>query len=117
MLAAYEPKIHSLSKCVPSVLVSGGVVLGSEHAGRTRFCLNVSVGSFCRLQLSFLHMLLPIPRKAPITTAPISIVAESSVSGHPLCPWLSFSSPLKDTRPLSCLSFSSPFSLCSAHSC
>lgn len=118
MLAAYEPKIHSFSKCVPSVLVSGGVVLGSEHAGRTRFCLHVSVGSLWRLQLPFLHMLLPIPRETPITAAPTTcLVAESAVSGRPLRPWWSFASPLKDTCPLSCISFSSPWSLSSAHSC
>lgn len=45
MLAAYEPKIHSLSKCVPSVLVSGGVVLGSEHASASTFSL-VHFGAF-----------------------------------------------------------------------
>lgn len=66
MLAASEPKIHLLSKCVPSVVIVGGMVFRSEEqAVRTGFCCSIPVGSCCRFQLSSLHMLLPSPRRTP----------------------------------------------------
>lgn len=128
MLAAEEPKINLLSKCVPSVLVLGRIVFRSEHAIRTYFCFNISVGSFCQFQPSFLHMFLPIPRKTPVTSAWLTwklatcpgittyVFTQSILSGHLLRLWLSFASLLRDTHSLWFLLLSSPFSLCSAHS-
>lgn len=127
MLAAWEPKINLLSKCVPSVLVLGRIVFRSEeHTIRIYFCSNISVGPFCPFQPSFLHMLLPIPTKTSITSAwltsklatcwaPTALYYPPEHFGYLLHSSLLFISLLRNSHPLWFLLFS-PFGFCSAHS-
>lgn len=112
MLAAWEPKINLLSKCVPSVLVLGRIVFRSEeHTIRIYFCSNISVGPFCPFQPSFLHMLLPIPTKTSITSAwltsklatcwaPTALYYPPEHFGYLLHSSLLFISLLRNSHPL-----------------
>lgn len=92
MLASQEPKINLLPKCVPSVFVLRRIVFRSEeHAIRTYFRFNISVGSFCRFQLSCLHMLLPTQEDSITSMQLISKHATCTLPTRSCCPWQPFS--------------------------
>lgn len=117
MLASWEPRINSLSKCVPSVLVLVRTVFRSEeHAVRAYFRFNVSVSSLCGFRVSRLSVPLPSPSKTRIISARLTLKpATCSAPARLHHPQSRLPHCLR-TLSLSDFSFSSPVSFCSARS-